>query len=83
MAKKRLHHKRRAPSKASCFCDLDQAKSAALNSLSFTEAQRGYPSRQVYAADRFMEIACAVEVVCLASYLFLVILLIDSVTGAR
>ena len=43
MAKKRLRQKRRAPWKTILrLPDLDQAKSAVLNSLSSVEAQRGY-----------------------------------------
>jgi hypothetical protein len=51
MAKKRLHRKQRAPWKTVSGADLDQAKSAVLNSLSSTEAQRGYR----HAMDEFIE----------------------------
>ena len=56
MAKKQLHHKRRAPRKAVLrLPDLDQAKSAVLNSLSSPEAQRGYR----HAMEEFIEWYCS------------------------
>src|SRR5215467_605705 len=56
MAKKQLHHKRRAPWKTvRRLPDLDQAKSAALNSLSSPEAQRGYR----HALEEFVEWYCS------------------------
>ena len=56
MAKKQLHHKRRAPWKAVLrLPDLDQAKSAVLNSLSSPEAQRGYR----HAMEEFIEWYCS------------------------
>jgi hypothetical protein len=52
MSKKRPHHKRRTPWKTVLrLPDLAQAKSAVLNSLSSTEAQRGYR----HAMDEFIE----------------------------
>ena len=56
MAKKQLHHKRRAPWKTVLrLPDLDQAKSAVLNSLSSPEAQRGYR----HAMEEFIEWYCS------------------------
>jgi hypothetical protein len=56
MAKKRMHQKRRATWKTVLRrSDLDQAKSAVLNSLSSTEAQRGYR----HAMDEFIEWYCS------------------------
>ena len=56
MAKKQLHLKRRAPWKTVLrLPDLDQAKSAVLNSLSSPEAQRGYR----HAMEEFIEWYCS------------------------
>jgi hypothetical protein len=56
MANKRFPKKRRhVPKTVLCLPDLDQAKSAVLNSLSSHDAQRGYR----HAIDEFIEWYCS------------------------
>lgn len=55
MAKKSVKGKRRVPKTVLRLPDLDQAKSAVLNSLSSADSQRGYR----HAIDEFVEWYCS------------------------
>lgn len=55
MAKKKMGKRRRQPKTVLRLPDLDQAKSAVLNSLSSADAQRGYR----HAIDEFIEWYCS------------------------
>jgi hypothetical protein len=60
MANKRCHKKRQpAPKTIARLPDLDQAKSAVLNSLSSRDAQRGYR----HAIDEFVDWYCSAETI--------------------